>query len=523
MPKTTTVTQASFEQLWDLKDDDPNYVEQQCSQKLTEPLGKLERAKCLLILSCIDDRQGFYDETFKKAFEAQAILEKNSDELWLSRLYGVLAVCHSKLGNNDTNFDYLDKQLRLGKKLKNDEEIFAALHDIALSYSYTNQDKSYEYLKLAERHVSNPRDQVFLYLNLGSYYLQQRDFTLAPQYSLKSLELAKTNSFLRLAGYSYNLLAHISTEKGEFDKALAYSEQAIKLGKTFNLPEEFQYFSMAETYLAKGEKDKALELALKVWSFREKQKAQTDLVDVHKLLSKIYKTCGDFKLALQHNEKYIELKDIVYGEEQLRKARALDVIHRMDKLKAEADLLKQKNEELESYLKELEDLNAKVKELSFRDSLTKLHNRRYLFEQADAMFKLAKRYKRPLSLVMLDIDHFKSINDSFSHQTGDDVLKKIAEIMKDCLRDADLLARYGGEEFAILLPETSLDNAYLACERLRQSIEAYPWSEIHPDLSVTISMGLTLGLDQENLTDVFKQADEQLYKAKRAGRNQVAC
>jgi len=522
MTNTVTLNQDIYEKLWELRDDDPAHVRKQSAQRLAEPLGKLERAKCLLILSFLDYRQGFYDETLNKAYEAQAIFKKQNDELWLCKLLGTLALCHAALGNNHLVFRYLDQQFRLAKKLSDYELVFAALLDLAIAHLHSNQDNAYEYFQLAESYVTNPRDQVFLYVNLGNYYLNQKDFKQAHSYIQKGRKIAEANSFLSLARYGYEVLANIATEREAFDIALAYSEQAIKLGKTYNLPEEFQYFSMAKTYLAKGETEKALELALSLCSFKEKQTAQTELVQIHRLLSRIYKVLGEFGLALQHNEKYIELKDIVYSEEQLRKARALEVIHRMDKLKAEAELLKEKNKELESYLKELEELHAEVKELSFRDALTGLHNRRYLLEQADAMFKLAKRYKRPLSLVMLDIDHFKSINDRFSHQTGDDVLKTIAEIMKNCFRDADLLARYGGEEFAILLPETSLDNAYLACEHLRKTVEAYPWSQIHADLSVTISLGLSLGLEQDPLTDVLKQADDQLYKAKRAGRNQVA-
>lgn len=123
--------------------------------------------------------------------------------------------------------------------------------------------------------------------------------------------------------------------------------------------------------------------------------------------------------------------------------------------------------------------------------------------------------------MMCDIDNFKSINDTFSHQMGDLVLTKVSELFKKGLRETDVLARYGGEEFILLMPTTVLDNAVRLCERLRQNIASYAWHEYHPDLKVTVSVGVANNPSCSNYEKLIAQADEKLYEAKRSGKNKV--
>jgi diguanylate cyclase (GGDEF)-like protein len=120
-----------------------------------------------------------------------------------------------------------------------------------------------------------------------------------------------------------------------------------------------------------------------------------------------------------------------------------------------------------------------------------------------------------------DIDHFKQINDRFSHATGDEVLRKVAGIFQSNTRKNDLVARYGGEEFVIAFPETPLEQAVNLCERLREFISNHTWHEINPDLRVTMSMGLNSDLNLDNFEQMLAVADDKLYEAKNAGRNRV--
>ncbi|WP_217182921.1 GGDEF domain-containing protein [Methylobacter tundripaludum] len=178
-------------------------------------------------------------------------------------------------------------------------------------------------------------------------------------------------------------------------------------------------------------------------------------------------------------------------------------------------------EELEESHRTISEQALLLKELSIRDELTQLYNRRYFNEQAIKLFAQMKRYNHSLSFMIGDIDHFKRINDRFSHATGDEVLKAVSGILKNSTRASDIVARYGGEEFVVIFPETPLMQAAAQCERLRKLIEGFPWSTIHPDLQVTMSMGLSDDLSLERFEHILAAADNNLYRAKADGRNRL--
>ncbi len=160
-----------------------------------------------------------------------------------------------------------------------------------------------------------------------------------------------------------------------------------------------------------------------------------------------------------------------------------------------------------------------LKELSIRDELTGLYNRRHFNEQGAQLFAEALHHERPLTVIIGDADFFKKINDSHSHATGDEVLRRIAQILQNNTRTGDILARYGGEEFVLLLPQTSLDSALILCEKLRKQIEEYPWQDVHPDLHVTMSFCMSDDMALGSIEKQLAVADDKLYEAKRSGRN----
>ncbi|MGD2119169.1 MAG: diguanylate cyclase [Chromatiales bacterium] len=162
-----------------------------------------------------------------------------------------------------------------------------------------------------------------------------------------------------------------------------------------------------------------------------------------------------------------------------------------------------------------------LRELSIRDPLTHLYNRRHFNEQAATLYKQAQRYQRPLSIMVADLDWFKSINDNFSHTVGDEVLRRVAEILRDNTRDSDIVARYGGEEFVITFAESPLHETLKRCEAIRHSVESHPWHEVANDLQVTMSIGVSDNVALGGFEKMVAEADERLYQAKHNGRNQV--
>ena len=167
-------------------------------------------------------------------------------------------------------------------------------------------------------------------------------------------------------------------------------------------------------------------------------------------------------------------------------------------------------------------LYQKMQHLAVTDALTGIYNRRGLFDIGQREINRARRFVRPLSVIMLDIDHFKQINDVHSHAIGDTVLQAIVKQCQANLRDMDILGRYGGEEFAILLPETDLMAGYQVAERLRMVIASNPVPTEHGPIEVTVSMGIASAtVEIENLAVLLDRADTAMYAAKEAGRNRV--
>ncbi len=168
--------------------------------------------------------------------------------------------------------------------------------------------------------------------------------------------------------------------------------------------------------------------------------------------------------------------------------------------------------------------NKELKELSIRDGLTALFNRRYFDERFEEEIQRAQRYGRKVAVEMIDIDHFKQLNDTYGHSCGDEVLQQIAQVMKENTRGTDIVCRYGGEEFCILLLEMDEESAYDHAERLRKAVSLHIFRNGRDPLNekITISIGVAFfPQDAKDGRMVIESADSALYAAKRAGRNQV--
>ncbi len=164
----------------------------------------------------------------------------------------------------------------------------------------------------------------------------------------------------------------------------------------------------------------------------------------------------------------------------------------------------------------------KLERLANLDSLTGLYNRRATLRKLRELINLANRYKENFSLIMLDIDHFKRVNDRYGHLTGDEVLEKIATLIRRSIRDTDIVGRYGGEEFIIVLPQTNLSSAWVVAERIRSIIEEAEMKDPAGNVfTVTVSQGLSEWERGEDVNSLISCADEALYKAKGRGRNRV--
>jgi diguanylate cyclase (GGDEF)-like protein len=184
--------------------------------------------------------------------------------------------------------------------------------------------------------------------------------------------------------------------------------------------------------------------------------------------------------------------------------------------------LEKANTEKERLIAALRERSQTLERESQEDALTGVANRRFFGKRLAAEIEVAHAVNQPLTVAIADLDCFKLVNDTLGHPVGDEALRRSAGLMRVLCRETDLIARIGGDEFALLLPATELKDAMELCEKLRNAVDSHDWHDIHPDLRVSISIGLTQWDGCAEVDDLLEAADSRLYIAKLSGRNRVA-
>jgi diguanylate cyclase (GGDEF)-like protein len=234
----------------------------------------------------------------------------------------------------------------------------------------------------------------------------------------------------------------------------------------------------------------------------------------HEHLADAYERSGDPARALAHYKDFHTLFKQIVSEAAQRSASVAAVRWETVQAKALAEQERVRAEALSDTNIELSRRAEDLWQQSHVDPLTGLANRR-------AMDQLLEAGTGSRTIALLDVDHFKRVNDTFSHLVGDEVLRRLGRILQECCRAGDAAVRYGGEEFAILLPDMGEQAARTAAERLRVAVETFDWQAVAEGLAVTVSIGVAHGTEAASVADVLALADRRLYVAKRTGRNRV--
>ena len=212
----------------------------------------------------------------------------------------------------------------------------------------------------------------------------------------------------------------------------------------------------------------------------------------------------------------IESKEKLIKLEKSESSKLLQIV--AERTKA----LNRANDELEEELAKKATLEKHLKHLASTDPMTELYNRRAFFDICSTEIRSAQYHKKPLTALIIDIDHFKNINDTYGHDVGDKVIIALAKLMNQTMRTSDYIARIGGEEFAVLMPQTDTISAYQIADRLRENVSKESINTGTECLQITVSIGLShLDTEDEDIHMLMKRADTALYKAKETGRNQV--
>ena len=209
---------------------------------------------------------------------------------------------------------------------------------------------------------------------------------------------------------------------------------------------------------------------------------------------------------------YEEAINIGASDFIIKPVRLEELLLRLKRVLKESDLTKERIRMME-----------KLQKLAVTDGLTKLYNSRSFYSQLETEVDRFNRYKHPLALLLLDLDHFKDYNDTYGHLEGDKILVHFSQIIKSCLRANDTAYRYGGEEFTVILPETGGDEAGTVAQRIRAALEAERFTPVNgKKVKITISIGVTEYQPKEELSTFIQRADRAMYRSKQKGRNMVS-
>ncbi len=345
---------------------------------------------------------------------------------------------------------------------------------------------------------------------------------------LRSVEIYQSAGLMAGACEAYNSVADVHFKRQDYRQGLAFAQLARECSEKIGQRQEFARAlrKIGEIQAQLRQNSLAATDLLQALAVFEELGAQQEICLTHQVLALVYKQSGDFEKALSHTEQAVQIREILFDEASDRRRRTLEVVHEVETARKDTEIYQLKYVQLQKEIEERQKAQDALERMATMDALTGVFNRRTFLELAGREFEKALRYQRPLSVIMLDVDKFKSINDLFGHIVGDQLLIRVAKQMQQVLRRVDLLGRYGGDEFVLLLPETGREGARRLAERLRAFVAGPSSDPDELDLPISLSIGvasLSGNAEKPELTleALLVRADRALYASKQAGRNRV--
>ena len=428
----------------------------------------------------------------------------------------------------------LIKALDIARHLEDPQPLGETLLNIGSTYllagdsgkALTEFKKSLQIFKSAD----NAKMMAFVYCNLAAANMLEAEYELFNQYIDRGEEFAdqigsnyiKINVLLQKGQYQINL--------GDLDAAHAYFQESLRLAKRQGYQADVvaSMIWISEVNYRWGKLDEAVALLNEALTAAKNNRYDEGRVKAHQKLSQIFEELGDYFQAFEHLKNYYEVNQHINAEKNDLKYNSLETVYRTQVMQSEARIIQTKNHQLEKEISErkwmedaLRQSEDKYRRLASLDPLTGLNNRRFFYQLATSEMRRIKRYIHPASLLIIDIDRFKNINDKFGHLAGDDVLKMVAGTIKEFVREVDILGRFGGEEFIVLLPETNLERGRQAAQRICSHFSESRFKVNDEDIQVQVSIGVAAYEDDLPLDFLIDHADQAMQIAKKAGRNRV--
>ena len=323
---------------------------------------------------------------------------------------------------------------------------------------------------------------------------------------------------------AYNCLGVAHQQAGDLEQAEAFFAQALQYSHQENLYREEISIFINQGKLSAQRKQfaQAIEYLHQALIISEQYQQIIFQMTIHEALSGIYEEQEHIELALLHYKRFHNFSQMLFTEQFDLKVRVFQVMRQLEQAQHDVQIHQLRAYALEHEIREREQLQRELERQAHTDALTGILNRRAFFEAAEALLPKDGTITEPFAILLFDIDHFKTVNDTYGHFIGDQVLCWIVQIAQLCIRSNDRLARYGGEEFAVLVANSTANRATLIAERLRTAIAQQPYQSERGPITITISIGVAEYHERyANIDALLQAADVALYQAKEQGRNRV--
>jgi len=437
-------------------------------------------ARCLNLLGITHRQLSDYGRALELYEAALKGFREAGDIRWQARVISNIGNVEIQLGNHGAALELFDQALDLRREAGDNEGAGFDLNNSAFGH-----------VQRAVLLRSNGDADSCQMEAESALRLLDRALAISRQFGYRRLEAV----VLQTMGEAYQAMA-------KPEQALGMADEFLRLSRESNDKwiEAYGFACVGELrHLMSRHRESRDDLTTALGIF-EALGSRDQVARVLRILSQVHEAEGELGQALACIRRAGAIEQRLHSEETEGRARALAARRRLEAARMETE---------------------RYKRLAMEDALTGLANRRQIDERVEALVREAAKSGHAVTVALADVDHFKGINDRFSHAVGDEVLRCVGEILRAHCRLGDLAGRYGGEEFMLVFRNLEMRAASEICERVRKAIEDWDWKSIHPQLRVTLSMGLASSASFDNSQGLMDAADHWLYEAKHHGRNQV--
>ena len=491
---------------------------------------KQGQASSLTTRAYLNREQGKLDLALDRCFQALALFDADVPSRAAIDCLRLISWIYYFLGDHSNALSYGFKALKLSQTLNLEIQEASVQDNLAMIYAASGDgDQAIQYhadaLAIARQTGDETLESVVLN-NSALVWMERGDYARAFEMGDTCLAIARRLALTERQIAVLDTLGQILQKQNEYARAEQALAEAVALSTQTHreIAQAYCLLSLGGVYLAQHDLERAqanfrqaLDVALRIG-------ARPVQMDCHAKLAQVCEEQKDWPAALDHHKSFHALYKEINSENARKRLAALQVAHQVETAKRDAEIYELRNEELAREIEERKRMEQALQELASTDPLTGLYNRRHFFSVAGTLLEHAQRFQHPLSILVIDLDHLKPINDAHGHATGEEAIKSLAANIRHSIRSVDVAARFGGDEFVVLLPETASAQAAQVAERLRLLVAENPLAVGGSNLHLTLSIGVASTFAQTEISTIetlLEQADRALYAAKQAGRNQV--